>query len=81
MNKRLKVFLITLVLVITTGIFFGVLYSFGLAIFYEDSRTAVIHGMIAGLASTTILAIYLFVSGIVRKIIENYLNSSDIDEY
>lgn len=80
MNKRLKIFLITLILVVTTGIFFGALYAWGLAIFYEDNRTAITHGMIAGLASTTFLAIYLFVSGIVRKMLEKYLNTTDIDE-
>ncbi len=81
MNKRLKIFLISLLLVVTTGIIFGFLYGWGLWIFYEDTRTATIHGLIAGLASTTILAIYLYVSGIVRKMIEKYLNSTDVDEY
>ena len=81
MNKRLKIFLISLLLIVTTGIIFGLLYGWSLWIFYEDSQTALIHGMIAGLASTTILAIYLYVSGIVRKLIEKYMDSSDIDEY
>ena len=80
MKKRLKIFLVSLLITIVSGVAFGVLFGFGLAILYDDTRTAFIHGMIAGLASAIILAVYIYVSGILRNIILKYMDSSDVDE-
>lgn len=83
MKRRIKIFLIATVITIPVGLLLGVFFSLGLDILYEDTERAFKHGMISGVASAIIIAVYAYVSGIVKKLILKYMNikDEDIDEF
>ncbi|MFC3899824.1 hypothetical protein [Aliicoccus persicus] len=80
MKKRIKLFTIITVLTLLTGAVFGVLFGFALNIIYGDMARAFTHGMIAGIVSAIAIAVYAYVSGIVKKMLYKYMGIKDLHD-
>lgn len=80
MKKRIKLFLIFAAITIITGTLLGVFFIFSLNILYADMDRAINHGMIAGIVSAILIAIYAYVSGIVKKLLLKYFDIKDLDD-
>lgn len=80
MKKRIKLFTIITVLTLITAAILGVFFSFSLNIIYGDMERAFTLGMIAGLVSAIAIAVYAYVSGIVKKMLYKYMGIKDLHD-